>query len=323
MKNRFLVLLTISLFIFSLEQQSAFAFKSTLQNNGELVSRDVYTFPSYEQAVEKTDAEKYSSKEEYEKAVADKNFEFSKLKYMSDGLKVTAYLYKPKTITTKLPVIIFNRGSFVRGDIAPELVTLFHKLASDGFVVVAPMYRQSDGGEGRDEMGGGDLNDLMNVLPLIKSFDFADSNNLFMYGESRGGIMTYLALRRQFPVNAASVFGATSDMDRLLKDNPKAYPPAFLNQIWADFDKNRENIIKSRSAIHWAEEINAPVLIMNGGSDSGVSPIHSLTLAQKLQSLNKTYQLIIYAGDNHRLSKNQTDRDRQTISWFKSYLKKR
>jgi dipeptidyl aminopeptidase/acylaminoacyl peptidase len=230
MKDTFLVLLTIFGFIFSLEQ-TVFSFQSTSHENGSLVSKDVYTFPSYEQAVEKTDAEKYSSKEEYGKAVADKNFEFSKLKYVSDGLKVIAYLYKPKTVNTKLPVIIFNRGSFVRGDIAPELVTLFHRLASEGFVLVAPMYRQSDGGEGRDEVGGGDVNDLMNVLPLIKSFDFADTNNLFMYGESRGGVMTYLAIRRKFPVNAAAVFGAFTNMEEVFKDNAKVYTPTFLNQI--------------------------------------------------------------------------------------------
>jgi len=45
----------------------------------------------------------------------------------------------------------------------------------------------------------------MNIIPLVKSLGFIDMNNLFMYGESRGGMMTYQAIKRDFPVNAAAV----------------------------------------------------------------------------------------------------------------------
>ena len=70
---------------------------------------------------------------------------------MSDGLKVVAYLNKPTQVQgKKLTAIIFNCGGAIRGDIAPELITVFHRLASEGFVILAPMYRQSDGSEGRD-----------------------------------------------------------------------------------------------------------------------------------------------------------------------------
>lgn len=290
--------------------------------DGKLISKETYKFPSFQAAVDKTFAELYSSKEEYEKAVADKNFEFSKLTYLSDGLKVKAYLYKPKRVKAKLPVIIFNRGGLVREDIAPELISIFHNLASEGFVVIAPMYRQSEGGEGRDEVGGKEVNDLMNVVPLIKSFDFADAGNLFLYGESRGGVMTYLGIKQKFPSCAAAVFGAISDAEWFVRDNAKSFPSAVLNQIWKGYDQNKESILKSRSAIHWVEEISLPMLIMHGGSDSQVSPLQSLSMAEKLQKLGKSYQLIIYAGDNHFLTKNRKNRDRETTAWFKTYLNK-
>ncbi len=312
------IIIFVIIFIFILNGHNALAFQS---DNGRLISQEAYQFPNYQAAVEKTDVEKYTTQADYEKAVTDKKFEFSKITYLSDGLKVKAYLYKPKKLNAKLPVIVFNRGSFVRGDIAPELIVFFRRLVSEGFVVVAPMYRQSDGGEGRDEMGGGDLNDLMNVVPLIKSFDFADTNNLFLYGESRGGIMTYLALRRKFPANAAAVFGATSNLESFLNDNAKAFTSKVLNQIWVDYDQNKEKILTDRSAIKWADEVNIPLLIMHGGNDSLVNPLQSLTFAEKLQGLGKTYQLKIFAGDNHILTTNQVERDRETVSWFKSFLK--
>jgi len=292
-------------------------------SDGDVVERKAYAFPSYERAMETTDVERYADKAAYEAAVGDAKFEFEKLKYLSGGLKVVAYVYRPKqTGSRKLPAVIFNRGSSVRRDIAPELVAFFHGLASEGFVIIAPMLRQSDGSEGRDEMGGADLDDLMNVLPLAKSLAYVDANNLFMYGESRGGMMTYLAIKKGFPVKAAAVFGALTDLRELVDSHPKQYPPAALKQIWADYDERRDEIFKSRSAVFWAESLNAPLLIMHGGADWSVNPEHSLNLAQRLQKLGRVYELVVYAGDNHILSNNKGDRDRRAAGWFKRHLKK-
>jgi dipeptidyl aminopeptidase/acylaminoacyl peptidase len=61
---------------------------------------------------------------------------------------------------------------------------------------------------------------------------------------------------------------------------------------------------------------------MHGGNDRGLNPDHSLRLAQQLQKLARPYELVIYAGDNHSLTKNLAERDRRTVEWFKRYLKK-
>ena len=291
-------------------------------NDGSVVERVAYNFPPYEKAAQTTNLAGNASKEEYQRAIQDREFELQKLTYMSDGLKVRAYLYKPVRIAAqKFPVVIFNRGSVVRKDIAPELIALFHRLATAGFVVLAPMYRQSDGGEGRDEVGGGDVNDLMNVALLAKSLGFIDLSNMFLYGESRGGMMTYLAIKKHFPANAAAVYGAFTDMEMLIKDRPQVYSPNVLKQIWPDFDSRKEEILRSRSATYWPESLVIPTLIMHGGADWSVNPVQSLTIAQKLQSLGKTYELVIYGGDNHILSNNREDRDRRVVAWFKKHLK--
>jgi dipeptidyl aminopeptidase/acylaminoacyl peptidase len=200
-------------------------------------------------------------------------------------------------------------------------VLIFHRLASEGFTVLAPLYRGSDGGEGRDEMGGADVNDLMNILPVAKSLMFIDTNNLFMYGQSRGGMMTFQAIRKEFPINAAAVYGAFTDLDQLLKSDPQTYQP-LIKTIWLDFDSRKDEILRTRSVIRWCEKITAPLLIMHGGADQDVNPTHSLNLALQLQRLGHKYELVIYADDNHILSHNQEDRDRRAISWFRRHLKK-
>ena len=303
-------------------QRSVAGQETTAPEQGLLIAKESYSFASFEKASATTYVQLYASKEEYEAATRDQQFEFSKLTYWSDGLRVKAYLYKPKLIDRKLPVIIFNRGGTVRTDIAPELISIFHRLGQEGFVVLAPMLRQSDGGEGRDEIGGSDLNDLMNTIPLIESLDFADSRNLFLYGESRGAVMTYLAIRKKFRANAAAVFGSITDLDRFLTDNPKALPLPVLKQMWPDYESKKKQIHESRSAIWWPEEISVPMLIMHGGADTIVDPLHSLLMAEKIQRLHKPYQLVVYEGDNHYLTANRRNRDRETTAWFKRYLKK-
>jgi dipeptidyl aminopeptidase/acylaminoacyl peptidase len=170
-------------------------------------------------------------------------------------------------------------------------------------------------------MGGGDVNDLMNSAALAKSLEFIDVNNLFLYGESRGGVMTYLAIKKNFPAKAAAVYGAFTDMEGLIKDRPQVYRLQLLNRIWPDFEPRKEEIFRSRSAIFWPESLDLPLLIMHGGADRDVNPSQSLTIAQKLQSLGKTYELIIYAGDGHRLANNQEDRDRRAVAWFRKHMK--
>jgi dipeptidyl aminopeptidase/acylaminoacyl peptidase len=301
--------------------QNVFA-QTTHRPESILIAKSAYSFPTFQTALESTSIKLYATKKEYDDAISDKAFEFSKLTYWSDGLRVKAYLYAPKSRSAKLPVIVFNRGGAVRGDIAPELISMFHQLAKDGFAVIAPMYRQSDGGEGRDEMGGAEVNDLMNVAGLLSSFDFLDVNNVFLYGESRGSVMTYLAIRKRFPANAAAVFGSITDLEEFLKENTQTFPQSVLNAIWPGYDEKKADILESRSAFRWAEQINIPILLMHGGSDSIVDPRQSLAMAEKLLTLQKPYQLVIFEGDNHYLTVHHQDRDREALAWFKKYIKR-
>jgi dipeptidyl aminopeptidase/acylaminoacyl peptidase len=101
-------------------------------------------------------------------------------------------------------------------------------------------------------------------------------------------ITAYQAIKRHFPLNAAAVFGAFTDLEGLIKFRPNVYKPTLLKQFWPDFDTQRDAINKSRSAIYWPEALDVPLLIMHGGADWSVNPSQSLTIAQKLQDLGKT-----------------------------------
>lgn len=282
------------------------------------VERSVYTFPAWDAAVELTDVEKYSTEEEYVTAARDGHYMLEKVRYRSDDLAVIAYLYRSRNSErTKRPVIVFNRGSYVRTDIAPELLPMFHRLAKAGFTVVAPMYRGSDGGEGRDEMGGADLNDLMNVLSVFSQLDSLDTRNVFLYGEFRGGMMVFQAIRDGFAARAAATFGAFTDLSEMLSSGPGA---AMAKTIWPDFDERRNEILSRRSAIRWPEKLVLPLLLMHGSNDRNVSPTQTLQLATELAKTQKEFGVIVFSGGNHTLWQHQLERDRQAVEFFRRHM---
>jgi dipeptidyl aminopeptidase/acylaminoacyl peptidase len=267
--------------------------------------------------VKLTDVEKYSTKGEYIAACASR-YVLEKVRYRSDGLAVIAYFYRPKNSErTNRPVIVFNRGSYIRGAIAPELLPMFHRLAEAGFAVVAPMYRGSDGGEGRDEMGGSDLNDLLNISPVLSQLGALDTRNVFLYGESRGGMMVFQAVRDGFPARAAATFGAFTDLDEITSSSSGA---ATAKKIFPDFEERREEIISRRSALRWPERLGIPLLLMHGSADRDVPPSQTLQLAAQLAKMKKEFGVIVFPGGTHILQQRRVERDRQAVEFFRRHM---
>ena len=263
--------------------------------------------------------ERYATPEEYAAAVRETRFRLTRVSYPSDGLTVFAYVYAPAEVPkTKLPVVVFNRGSYIWKEFAGEYLTTFHRLALAGFVVVAPMYRGSGGAEGKDDIGGADLNDLLNVGAVIRELPSANPDLVFMYGESRGAMMTYQAIREHFPMRAAATYGGFTDL-RPLTD-PGGKFAQLATTLWPDYAERRDEIATRRSAVHWADRFDTPVLIIHGGADTDLPASHALALATRLQELGKRYSLIIRAGANHRLSDWRVERDAAAVEWFRSHF---
>lgn len=259
----------------------------------------------------------------YDSTLRSGRYECVRIRYLSDGLRVVGFIFRPTPQPgRRYPVIIYNRGGNRDfGKMIDLHMSWFLRHLNEGYVVIAPQYRGTDGGDGREEFGGADVQDVMSVIPLIHSLPYADTANVFMVGASRGGMMTYLALARGIRVNAAAVESGPVDIAGLQKKRPD------FEQMWAtmipDFDRHRDEFYRSRSAILWADRIRTPVLIFQGTADWRVEPRDALRMADKLQELGRTYALVMYAGDDHALSKNREDCERRTLEWFRTYTVRR
>jgi len=259
------------------------------------------------------------SREEYAAAQADARFVLEQFSYPSGGLTVGAYLYRPRqTPARPWPVIVYNRGGVTRPNgFAGDMLVMAHRFAQAGFVVVAPHYRGSNGWPGRDEVGGADLDDLMNVVPLLGRIPGADASRVYLAGESRGGAMVYQALRERFPARAAAVWGAFTDLEPLLAPGSPQARHAPL--IWPDLEQNRAAIVERRSALRWADRIETPVLIMHGDADEDIPIEQSRRMDAELDRLKKTHDFIAFEGQQHRIGGRGAERDAATIAWFRRF----
>ncbi|MBT8342637.1 MAG: prolyl oligopeptidase family serine peptidase [Desulfatitalea sp.] len=241
--------------------------------------------------------------------------EIYRVRYLSDNLEVVGFIVKPYDNQSNYPVIIFNRGGNREfGKITEDTLEYLSFLSSKGYVVLASQYRGNDGGQGQEEFGGADINDVLNLLPLAKSLPFIDANNIFMLGYSRGGMMTYLAIKSGVEINAAAVVGGLTDLEQ-------AY-----NEREAEMQRIIEELVgmdpfawEARSAVHWPEMINIPVLILHGEADERVSVSHATKLAQLLTEEGKVHKLTLFADGNHSLSTHYQEKHTAIFEWFETY----
>jgi dipeptidyl aminopeptidase/acylaminoacyl peptidase len=264
------------------------------------------------------------SKDEYDAARTSTSVECRRITYLSDGLKVVGFIVQPVSAGRRYPVIVFNRGGLLDiGKINEVNLVDFYDLASQGFLVVASQYRGNDGGEGREEFGGSDVNDVLALRDLALALPDADAQNVFFYGLSRGGMMTFLALRRGATVNAVAVVGALLDLEdatEAAKVRAPGIAKAVFNLI-PDYATRGASALRDRSAVHWPEAVNVPALIIHGGADEEVPVSEALTFAARLNDLHKSFELLVYAGDSHEVTNNRKDRNSRIVSWFRRHMR--
>ena len=248
-----------------------------------------------------TQVRRYYTPARYAALNGDGEVRVDRIVYASDGLRVRGFRIEPKQHASgKLPVIVWCHGG--AGEIAhiytDELIRMT-VWARAGFLVLASEYRGNAGSEGRDEQGGADVHDVNALAATAAQLPEADTHNLFLYGQSRGGMMVFEALRAGFPARAAVSNSGVSDAGGY-RDRPDAKEMEELARAMIpNFEAEKKIGFASRSAIRWASEIRVPVLLLHGTADWRVSPLQTLQFAEALQLAKRPYALHLFEGGAH------------------------
>ena len=236
---------------------------------------------------------------------------------------VRGLLVKPKK-SGKYPCVIYNRGgsrNFGGLTYYSAAVTL-GQIANEGYFVIASQYRGNGGSEGQEEFGGDDINDVVNLIDVLKEIKEADAERIGLYGWSRGGMMTYMALTRMNQIKAAVVGGAMSDGFAMIEDRPEM-ESGVLSQMIPNYESNKNEALTRRSAVKWVDKFptDVPILMMHGNADWRVKPEQSLHLALEFEKYRVPYRLIMFEGGDHGISEHKKEVTEHMLSWFDRYLK--
>jgi len=230
--------------------------------------------------------------------------------YEHDGLTMNGLISTPQG--TPKGTVIYNRGGSGNYGIhtVHAVMRQFVPFARAGYVVVGSNYRGNDGGEGKDEFGGRDVEDALALYELAKA-----KGPTHLIGHSRGGMQAFLMLKRGFEPNSLIAIAPVCDLivwnqqdGRMREHVYKRYIPGFLD--------DEEGTLKARSVLEWPEAVQTPTLILHGTKDEAVPHSQSESLNTLLTNRREFH---LYEGGNHALTRHWDDVLERSLKWMAAH----
>lgn len=246
-----------------------------------------------------------------------------KISYLSDSIEVQGYLQEPKK-SGVFPLIIFNRGGNRNYGSLNSLFMSVNTggLASNGYVVLASQYRGTNGASGRDEFGGEDVNDVINLIKAAKHLEKVDTTWMAMFGWSRGVMMTFLALKMHSNFKTIVVGNGVTDLQAEILERPEMELNVY-SQCIPNYWQNKEVELRKRSIIYCVESLpqESSYLILCGSLDKQANPDNSRNLAKKMKKLHFDVKLREFNTD-HKFSDKREELNALLLDWFDKELKR-
>lgn len=209
--------------------------------------------------------------------------------YYSGPYIVKGWLARPKQQTTSS--IVYLRGGI--NQIGKVRAARIAQIASQGFVVFAPHYRGSFGGEGKDEFVGDDRQDVYASVDYLKALGMT---SIHLFAFSRGGIMALWAAVQRQEVTSLVTWGGVSSI--YLTYEERVDMRRMMKRIYGGSPKKAPQAFDSRDVLTRLADISCPVRIIHGKQDINVGFEHATLLEKALQREGKVV-VTQYLDDHH------------------------
>lgn len=217
---------------------------------------------------------------------------FYTITYLSGDQKAEAFMIKPKS-KGNYPVVLFNRYGAINNK--PDgWVSWFTGLASKNYIIIAPRYKNVEWKEhSLENFAVNDTKQFLDLFPLIKSLPFADEDKIVSYGEKRGGLLTYQAIKHDMGLKAAAVYGVPSDLILSYNNSIHGRKKIYENEFGGSPEEVKEKYI-DKSPYYWANEIDIPILIMHSTKEKSIETIQADKLVEQFEKIGKSdYKAVI------------------------------
>lgn len=241
----------------------------------------------------------------------------------TDGFNLPALWILPPDFNSgkKYPVIISIYG----GPDSKSVTNTFRRwgdyfLAQNGIIVLAVDHRGSGhfGKKGVVLMhrclGKWEMHDYIEAVKWLRCQPFIDTNRIGITGGSYGGFATCMAL----------TFGAdyfTHGIAEYSVTDYRLYDSIYTERYMDLPDENPEGYAFTSIANH-AEKLTGKLLIIHGTMDDNVHMQNILQTIEKLQDLNKNFELMIYPNARHgvRPPKDRHAANERVQFWFRHFF---
>ena len=250
----------------------------------------------------------------------------------SDGFRIAAWLYKPKHLARgeRAPIVIAIHGGPEAQEHPYYGYGLYQYWLSRGIGVLAPNIRGSTGYGKTFQMaiyrdwGGGELRDVEHALKYLRRLKWVDMKRIGLFGPSFGGFVVLSAIARLPQHFAAAVdwFGPSNLVTSILND-----PPWWrrMDELTIGHPVKDHDDLMARSPIAYADDIRAPLFVIQGALDMRVVKSESDQIMEKLRALGVPVRYDVYEDEGHGFTKraNELKAVQDTAEFLEQHLLRR
>ena len=227
-----------------------------------------------------------------------------------DGREVPAWLYRPQ-VEGRMPVVLSIHGG-PEAQEHPLYHPLYQYLSSRGIAVLATNIRGSTGyGKSYQRLiqrdwGGGDMKDWDHAVKWLHEQEWVDRDRIGVFGGSYGGfaVLTCVTRLADYWAAAVDIFGPSN-----LITFAKAVPPTWrrmMKRFVGDPEEDAE-LLRERSPLTYIENVKTPLLVIQGATDPRVVKPESDQLVEKLESMGREVEYVVFDDEGHGFTKRQNE----------------
>ncbi|MGQ4650125.1 alpha/beta fold hydrolase [Lyngbya aestuarii] len=227
-----------------------------------------------------------------------------------DGLEIPAYLTTPKGVEARnLPVVILPHGGpWARDMWGYDPMAQF--LANRGYAVLQPNFRGSTGygkaflNAGNKQWGTGAMqHDITDGVKYLIEQGIADPERVAIFGASYGGYATLAGLAFTPDLYAAGIsYVGPSNILTLIEAIPPYWLPikkSFTLRVGDPENPEELQRLRQQSPLFSAEEIKAPLLVIQGANDPRVKKAESDQIVVALRNLGRDVKYLVAPNEGH------------------------
>jgi dipeptidyl aminopeptidase/acylaminoacyl peptidase len=189
------------------------------------------------------------------------------------------------------------------GSGGPTYTFEYHYWTSRGFAVVDVDYGGSSGyGRAyRTRLNGNwgvvDVDDCINAARYLVEQGLADGDRVSITGGSAGGFTVLLSLTKRDFYNAGASHFGIGDLELFIKETHK-FEAHYVDTLIGPYPE-RADLYRDRSAIHFADNLKAPVILFQGLEDRVVPPSQAEEFVAACRKKQLPYAYVAFEGEQH------------------------